>query len=59
MNEAKLDILLEMLLKEHDKGYLRASSVMDMAGVESKDDLLYMLDLSIKDLQEQLEVMMI
>ena len=44
MNEAKLDILLEMLLKEHDKGYLRASSVMDRAGVESKDDLLYMLD---------------
>lgn len=44
MDEAKLDILLEMLLKEHDKGYLRAGSVMDRAGVESKDDLLYMLD---------------
>ena len=44
MNEAKLDILLEMLIAEHDKGYLRASSVMDRAGVESKDDLLYMLD---------------
>nr|DAR48905.1 MAG TPA: hypothetical protein [Caudoviricetes sp.] len=44
MNEAKLDILLEMLLKEHDKGYLRISSVMDRVGAESKDDLLYMLD---------------
>ena len=44
MNEAKLDILLEMLLKEHDTGYLRISSVMDRVGAESKDDLLYMLD---------------
>lgn len=44
MNEKSLDILLEMLMTEHDKGYLRASVVMERIGTKNKEDILYMLD---------------
>lgn len=44
MNEKSLDILLEMLIAEHDKGYLRASAVMERIGTKNKEDILYMLD---------------
>ena len=44
MNEKSLDILLEMLMTEHDKGYLRASAVMERIGTKNKEDILYMLD---------------
>ena len=44
MNEKSLDILLDMLMTEHDKGYLRASIVMERIGTKNKEDILYMLD---------------
>ena len=44
MNEKSLDVLLEMLIMEHDKGCLRASVVMERIGTKNKEDILYMLD---------------